>query len=298
MNKIFKNFNFIILVFTTAFFLNSFVYAQTTNKKEVMTEMVEKWAEAWKTRDGKPRYDMMSEKMKKDFEEKQGKTDEGNLIYSIRWSSPWVESYTVDVDEENENAEICYIMKTSHNDYYVMWDYIAFGFNKPKNKMEVIACASTDLSNYDKLHECVSENFPHSVSCSWGPVYENYSLYKQLNKFYIKLEEAIAAMISTEFICDGRIISCVDIEQMNLDNTGKIITVDANITAMTEILPPVNPAKDENLKSLKSENIDDYIKFFSDYDLTSTQDINYTLKAKIDLETNGIVSIELQHKDD
>jgi len=292
-----KKYRILVLTFVFLFLLSCFpVYGQDVKsggiKKEIMMEMAESWAKAWKTRKGELRYNIMSEKMKREFEEKQGTLENGNLNTSIRYSSPWVVSYTVDVDEESESAEVCYVMKTSPNDYYVMWDYLAFGFDNVKNKMEVIASVSSDLFNYDEPHECVSEVFPHSVS---------YGNIGEMDKYiipystYVNISSAAASMISSEHMYKDKFISSIYLYQTSADNTGKIITIDFDMTATSRSLP-INPAKDEKIKKLKGENIDEYIKLFSEYDLDSAKDINYTLKAKVDLETEGVVSIDLQHK--
>ena len=65
------------------------------------------WAEAWMTRDGKQRYDIMSSDMKSDFESEQERIngDEGSP-WVIRWSSPWVTSYAIQI--EGDTALITY----------------------------------------------------------------------------------------------------------------------------------------------------------------------------------------------
>jgi len=283
-----KNFKFILPVFVISIFLNCFmVYGQTADKKEIITDMANKWAEAWKTRDGNLRYNIMSEKMKKEFETNQG-TDNGKIIMSIRWSSPWVESYTVNVNEETDSAKICYIMTDSGGDYCIMWDYLSFSYNAGKNKPEVIACNTSDLFGYDKVSEIVIDNL---TSASFGNIDESLIPFET----YYKMQNAVKHMISSEFRYKNKFITRLDFEQVALDNIGKVITSDINMTVSYMSLP-ANPANDENLIKLKSENLEQYIKLFSEYNKEETE--NYILKVKFDLETEGIVSIDLQHKYD
>ncbi len=289
-----RKYYFVTLILAVLFSLSCFpVYGQTVKsyvlKKEIMTEMAEKWAEAWSTRDGKPRYDMMSEKMKRDFEEKQGRTEEGNLIYSICWSSPWVESYTVDVDEDSQSAEICYIMKTSPGDYYVMWDYIAFGYNGRTNKAEVIASNSSHLFDYDEVYEKPKESFT-PLSFTYRNTDQNTITYETYNK----ISNAAGFMISSENIYKNKFITGLDFEQTGMDNIGKIFVVDMDMIVSYVNLPE-NPAKDEALKNLKTQNIDEYIRLFTEYEINAVKEKHYTLQAKVDLETEGVVSIALEN---
>src|SRR5450756_2429957 len=62
------------------------------------------WADAWKTRDGKGRYEIMSKQMQTDFRAQQ--EFQGKLIFAIRGSSPWVVSYDVAMD--GDQAVITY----------------------------------------------------------------------------------------------------------------------------------------------------------------------------------------------
>jgi len=253
-----------------------------TLQKETMTDMANIWAEAWETRNGRPRYEMMSDDMKRKFEEEQDRLENGELNMSIRWSSPWVEDYTINV--EDDSAEICYVMKVSTEEYYVMWEYIAFGINRQNNKTEVIAQNTSDLFEYDKSSGSVTDSL-------YGVSYGNIEESMLPDYTYFKLTDILRVMISAEYKYRDKFISAIDFMQTGLDNTGSLVTVDSNITATVRSLPS-NPAKDEALKKVKEENINEYIRLFSEY-MTETE-VHYTLQAKVDLETEGIVSVALE----
>lgn len=87
--------------------------------------MATAWAEALKSRDGKPRYDMMSAECKAAFieEQKAGLGDDWN--YVIGWSSPWVISYSIEMKENS--AIITYTMQDSNPQQYVMKELLKFG---------------------------------------------------------------------------------------------------------------------------------------------------------------------------
>lgn len=65
---------------------------KVAEKEEKMIELTEDWANALKTRDGKPRYEMMSNKAKQKFEQEQIQRSGENWNYNIGDSSPWVVS--------------------------------------------------------------------------------------------------------------------------------------------------------------------------------------------------------------
>ena len=57
------------------------------------------WAEGLKTRDGKPRYEIMNEGMRERFieEQKGAANDDGKWYYNIGVSSPWVVNYDIEI---------------------------------------------------------------------------------------------------------------------------------------------------------------------------------------------------------
>ena len=82
------------------------------------------WAKAWMTRDGKARYDIMSSEIKVKFEAEQARIGVGDP-FSIRWSSPWVISYTIQT--EGNTALINYKYTDSTSAIYEGFERITIG---------------------------------------------------------------------------------------------------------------------------------------------------------------------------
>lgn len=97
---------------------------KVAEKEEKMIELTEDWANALKTRDGKPRYEMMSNKAKQKFEQEQIQRSGENWNYNIGDSSPWVVSY--DIEIEGMTANIVYTMKTSDPASYYKREILTF----------------------------------------------------------------------------------------------------------------------------------------------------------------------------
>ena len=89
-----------------------------------MLSMATIWAEALKTRDGEPRFEIMSEKLQQEFIESQKlRSDPWN--FNIGVSSPWVTDYEITVYQDS--AEILYHMTDSTQGIYDMREIIYFG---------------------------------------------------------------------------------------------------------------------------------------------------------------------------
>lgn len=104
------------------------------------------WAEALRTRDGKPRYEIMSERMKAKFvaEQKQRSGEEWN--YNIGYSSPWVVNYEIDV--QGNTASIIYHLTDSGGGKYDRTELITFG--KENNRL-VITDAQEKIAEWDRV---------------------------------------------------------------------------------------------------------------------------------------------------
>ncbi|NIK70476.1 M56 family metallopeptidase [Paenibacillus sp. BK720] len=100
--------------------------------KEVTTQIADAaienlttvWADALKTRDGKPRYDMMSAKAKEKFVQEQVNRSGQDWNYNIGVSSPWVIDYRSKVS--GMNAVITYVTQTSEPAYYKTVESVTF----------------------------------------------------------------------------------------------------------------------------------------------------------------------------
>ena len=99
------------------------------------------WADAWKTRDGKGRYEIMDSKMQTDFREKQPSPDN----YVIRWSSPWVVRYDVSMD--GDDAVITYFYTSSSTSTYKSVERLTLG--REDGRAVVTGCKTeTDMQEY------------------------------------------------------------------------------------------------------------------------------------------------------
>jgi hypothetical protein len=86
----------------------------TANLSDIeILEVANKWAETWRSRDGKTRYELMSSKMQKVFYEQQMENNGKEGVWVIRWSSPWVESYDIHIDGEQAVITYWYSDSTS-----------------------------------------------------------------------------------------------------------------------------------------------------------------------------------------
>jgi hypothetical protein len=106
--------------------------------------MAEAWAEALKTRDGEPRYEMMSAEMKKQFIKEQKERNEP-WNFNIGVSSPWVTDYKVTVDRDI--AEISYTLTDSSQGIYEQKEVLHFGKEDGKT---VVIRADELLSDYER----------------------------------------------------------------------------------------------------------------------------------------------------
>ena len=118
-----KNGNLYVKDFETVF-ENKLVESQ----KETIAKLAQDWANALKTRDGKPRYDMMSDQAKEKFKKQQMKTGGKNWNYIIGASSPWVVDYEIKID--GMTATITYLTQTSKPEYYQTRETVIFATDK------------------------------------------------------------------------------------------------------------------------------------------------------------------------
>jgi hypothetical protein len=96
------------------------------------------WAEAWMTRDGESRYNIMSDEMKAQFDAEQERIN-GSDPWVIRWSSPWVTSYSIQI--EGDTALITYRYTDSTAAVYEGFEQITIG---QENGRAVVAAQNPD----------------------------------------------------------------------------------------------------------------------------------------------------------
>ncbi|GLX69278.1 hypothetical protein [Paenibacillus glycanilyticus] len=87
-------------------------------------DLTEIWATALKTRDGKTRYDMMSDQAKQKFVKEQQARGGKDWNYNIGVSSPWVVSYESTI--EGNHVTITYLTETSGPSYYNTVESLTF----------------------------------------------------------------------------------------------------------------------------------------------------------------------------
>lgn len=110
--------------------------------KSDVEKLADIWANAWMTRDGKARYEIMSESMKREFEDEQLRVNgnEGDP-WVIRWSSPWVVSYSIEVNKDK--ATINYKYTDSTTATYEGTEFLTIG--NENGKSVVISHNDSDI---------------------------------------------------------------------------------------------------------------------------------------------------------
>ena len=94
--------------------------AAALNKEKTLLAQI--WAESLKTRDGRMRYDMMSEKMRFKFKQEQIIAQGINWNDTIGDSSPWVVDYKITADQDRE--KIVYRLADSGGGEYEKIEFI------------------------------------------------------------------------------------------------------------------------------------------------------------------------------
>jgi beta-lactamase regulating signal transducer with metallopeptidase domain len=105
------------------------------------------WADGLQTRDGQPRYEMMSEEMKEKFKQEQIVRSGENWNFNIGVSSPWVVDFEVEI--YGTTANITYLTKTSVPAYYSMMETITFG---KENGTLVVKTYHEELAQSERAH--------------------------------------------------------------------------------------------------------------------------------------------------
>ena len=107
--------------------------------------MAEIWATALKTRDGKPRYEMMSENMKEKFITEQKLRAGEDWNFNIGYSSPRVVDFEIQMN--GDTASIIYHQEDSGGDKYDRTEILTFGI---ENNRLVITDARQKIEEWDR----------------------------------------------------------------------------------------------------------------------------------------------------
>ena len=147
--------------------------------------MADTWANAWRTRDGKPRYEIMSSSMQSEFRAQQKDINGNADNFVIRWSSPWVDDY--DIKMEDGQAVITYWYTDSTGSKYKGVERLTFG---EENGRTVVTSCTTEI----EMQEVTNEEQPNEIP----PSFSERKLYNQ--KLPVLDESQV-----TQIICEGQI---------------------------------------------------------------------------------------------
>ncbi|MNC22982.1 Methicillin resistance mecR1 protein [compost metagenome] len=110
------------LIFLAGFIANP--AGQAEGSVDQVNKLASVWADALVSRDGQPRYEMMSAAMKEQFKQEQIARSGENWNYNIGVSSPWVADYAIRI--ESQTARITYLTQTSEPAYYQTEESLTF----------------------------------------------------------------------------------------------------------------------------------------------------------------------------
>ncbi|MDD5944808.1 MAG: M56 family metallopeptidase [Clostridia bacterium] len=241
---------------------------------EEVQKMAETWAEALMTRNGKPRCDMMNERLRKEFEAEQ--TDEnGEILYSIGWSSPWAESYEIGTGDNK--AYIVYSLTDSTQTEYRMIEILKFGGEKGRTVVTEDICS--DLYTFDTA-DGELKNFNPSASVSGIDIDENIWTY---------LRQTAADTITVY----RKEITDFDFNINSLKRTftsgGKQIVTLGFTLDITYRNPFDDPDEIDYIKQAKADNSSDYEKLYRDYNEPKVYTLD-DLVFECSVDINGNVS--------
>lgn len=99
-----------------------------------IAELATVWANALKTRDGRPRYEMMSKKVQEKFIQEQINRSGERWNFNIGVSSPWVVDFEINID--GMTATITYVTQTSEPAYYNTREILTFTMENGKLEVD------------------------------------------------------------------------------------------------------------------------------------------------------------------
>lgn len=167
----------------------------TVEDIQKVEELSTVWANALKTRDGKPRYEMMSEKAKEKFVQEQIIRSGEDWNYNIGVSSPWVVNYEIEID--GLKAIITYTTQTSIPEFYHTQEMLTF---KRENKEWFVDDYQTIFE--DQLigaEEDAGQTFVSLVE-EFGRRLKNVSLLGPQEELEKSMEENYGGIISPELL--------------------------------------------------------------------------------------------------
>jgi|GEM_PF-2000583 len=118
-----------------------------SSDEEEKMHIAQVWAEALKLRDGKLRYELMSENMKERFIAQQKGQQGEDWNFTIGGSSPWVVDYEITI--QGEQATILYHLTDSSGEKYERTEILTFGW---ENKQLVVIDAKEKIAEWDRVY--------------------------------------------------------------------------------------------------------------------------------------------------
>lgn len=231
-------------------------------------EITRLWAEALSLRDGRIRYDKMSEKAKAQFEAEQKAVQGEDWDFNIGGSSPWVVSYEV---EDKENAAIItYTMQDSTPQFYTMKELLKFGKENGKTVVESYLISNLYWED-GKVHPVVSRTGKELDEGIWDFMYQSVVGFISQSKW------SVYELETFDF----------DIESVTtekLDNLRERVTVDFALH-QTYCNPFRDPDESDYIKRAKEEGNAVYKTLYKEY--YQRQEANDTMRFTIDIQPNA-----------
>lgn len=211
-------------------------------------EITRLWAEALSLRDGRIRYDKMSEKAKAQFEAEQKAVQGEDWDFNIGGSSPWVVSYEV---EDKENAAIItYTMQDSTPQFYTMKELLKFG--KENGETVVESYLTSNLYGDDgKVGPVVGRRGMELDEGIWDFMYQSVVGFISQSKWSVYELEAFNFNI-------------INVEKKRLANGRDEVTIDFGLQIVYRN-HFCDPAETSYLKKVKEQGRKDYEFLYQEY---------------------------------
>lgn len=149
--------------------------ANPAEEQELSVNNIDKlatvWANALKTRDGKPRYEMMAEGMKERFKQEQIARSGENWNFNIGVSSPRVIDFKVKIN--GRTAHITYLTTTSEPAFYKSEETLTFG----KEKGELVVADYQTVFKDKLIDSTEAGTFTADPKSEQSPVQKTYAGY-------------------------------------------------------------------------------------------------------------------------
>ncbi|KAB2336224.1 hypothetical protein F7731_12055 [Cytobacillus depressus] len=256
--------------------------------KQKIKELSTVWANALKTRDGKPRYEMMSEKAKEKFVQEQIIRSGENWNYNIGESSPWVVDYEIEID--GMNAVITYKTQTSipsfyhtketltfkrENKKFVVDDYQTIFENKPIEENELLVDGDEKVTEH--MHQIISDYIiaKHQMSD-----YQQTDIQFEVHKIYgtMEVNDTITVYLWSYYNSFNKITGSETVTGVSLPMAIKLMKMSKDYEVVDFMVP--NDGS-EYVSSLKSVFPEKYVDI-AIQNAGNIEDLKSEMKSKIE----------------